>query len=311
MPILEPTIERRGNYLGVPIKRVSWSSIISGVIVGIALFISLSMLGVALGLIEADESVSPGVISGISWAVIGALSLFAGGWAAGRLSGLRRSLEGTLHGFVTWAVASLALLAFAGSFSVAMHGMPGQEAFVPAFERMEQGPQEPVLARERMEIERRAREFLVQDELGVEQQQEVFDQLIPEIAALVEAISHPDYTKERAPLIDTLVEATYVERESIEKEVEEWVAIATQGFDQRHHKKKRKSAKAKAEKRQKKTGPTISVAPRELAGWSFLFVALSAAAAMFGGWLGSHTGNGRPRGERTLETKPAVPPASV
>jgi hypothetical protein len=62
------------------------------------------------------------------WFVISSIiSLFVGGWIAGRLAGTRNKKEGALHGFVTWALASLALFYL---LSTAVGGLLGGAASV-------------------------------------------------------------------------------------------------------------------------------------------------------------------------------------
>jgi hypothetical protein len=62
------------------------------------------------------------------WFVISSIiSLFAGGWIAGRLAGVLNRRDGALHGFVTWASASLVLVYL---LSTAVGGLLGGAASV-------------------------------------------------------------------------------------------------------------------------------------------------------------------------------------
>ena len=76
----------------------------------------LGLLGVAVGATIIDPSgdtpsaTAMGVGAGLWWIVSGILALLAGGWAAGRLAGLRRRWEAPLHGLVTWAITTTAML---------------------------------------------------------------------------------------------------------------------------------------------------------------------------------------------------------
>ncbi|HUH01936.1 MAG TPA: hypothetical protein VML75_08055 [Kofleriaceae bacterium] len=113
MAKLEPTVERRAFYLP-PLKRASWGAILGGAFIALAFMTMLGALGLAIGFSTIDPASdgSPsakalGIGAAIWWLVSGIVALFAGGWAAGRLSGLRRRMEGTLHGVVTWAVYSI------------------------------------------------------------------------------------------------------------------------------------------------------------------------------------------------------------
>lgn len=121
MATLQPTIERR-QYTAAPLRRVAWGAIFAGAAISTALMVLLGILGLAIGatVIEPDSADSPsarafGIGAGVWWLVSGILALLAGGWATGRLAGLRRRWEAPLHGLVTWAVATTALVVLMGS----------------------------------------------------------------------------------------------------------------------------------------------------------------------------------------------------
>lgn len=87
-------------------KRISWGSIIAGVITVIAISILLSILGTSIGLFMVDPTSSEPV-SGVGttigiWTVVSLLiSLAAGGFVAGKLAGA----DGIIHGFLVWATS--------------------------------------------------------------------------------------------------------------------------------------------------------------------------------------------------------------
>lgn len=116
MATLEPTIERRLTTTD-PLRRVSWGAIFAGAAIAMAIMVLLGLLGVAIGATISDpvsgdtpSAEAYGVGAGLWWIVSGILALLAGGWAAARLAGLRRKGEGPLHGLVTWAVTTTALV---------------------------------------------------------------------------------------------------------------------------------------------------------------------------------------------------------
>ena len=101
---------------------MSWGAIFAGASIAIALMVLLTILGLAIGatVVEPDSGDSPsgkafGIGAGIWWALSGILALLAGGWSAGRLAGLRREWEAPLHGLITWAVTTVALVFLMGS----------------------------------------------------------------------------------------------------------------------------------------------------------------------------------------------------
>lgn len=118
---------------------IRWGAIIGGLVGGTATYLLLSLLGVAIGLTAVDpQSPEPvgsvplatGVWTGLSM-LIGA---FVGGYVAGHMSGLARSMDGMLHGFVSWGATTLlysvlmvsaAGAILGGTFKILSEGMQG------------------------------------------------------------------------------------------------------------------------------------------------------------------------------------------
>ena len=129
--------ERRERDDGLPatIRRISWGAIFAGAVVAIVLQLMLNLLGLGFGFnaINLTET-SPfsGVgIGTIIWLIVATLiSLFAGGWVAGRLAGMPRRVDAALHGFVTWGLATLfaiyLLTTAVGSIVSGVTGLVGQ-----------------------------------------------------------------------------------------------------------------------------------------------------------------------------------------
>lgn len=96
-----------------PLKRICWSAIFVGALVGVGLSFLLNLFGIAIGLSAVTVSESGGIalavggVVGIGIAVI--ISMLLAGYAAGYLGrkyAPRRNL-GILYGFATWTVALL------------------------------------------------------------------------------------------------------------------------------------------------------------------------------------------------------------
>lgn len=115
------------------LRRVSWGSIFAGAIVAIAVQLLLNLLGVGVGAatINPQQGQQPGqglAVGAAVWFVVSCIiSLFVGGWVAGRLAGSGDKKDGAVHGFVTWALASLALFYL---LSTAIGGLLGGAASV-------------------------------------------------------------------------------------------------------------------------------------------------------------------------------------
>ena len=110
--------ENRRSALAVSstfLRGVSWSSIFAGVVAAIAVQLLLNLLGIGVGAatINPQQGQQPGqglAVGAAIWFVLSSIiSLFVGGWIAARLAGIPNKRDGALHGFVTWAVASLVL----------------------------------------------------------------------------------------------------------------------------------------------------------------------------------------------------------
>ncbi|WP_410524934.1 hypothetical protein [Pseudomonas sp. DTU_2021_1001937_2_SI_NGA_ILE_001] len=91
------------------LKRISWSAILAGVVLAMIVSLLLSLLGTAIGSASIDPLQEANPVAGLGtgagiWVVVSSvISLFVGGWAAGRLA----QREGAFHGLLVWASVSL------------------------------------------------------------------------------------------------------------------------------------------------------------------------------------------------------------
>lgn len=99
-------------------KRISWSAVFAGVLVAIVTQMLLTLLGIGIGLgtIDPVQERNPaeglGVGSAIWYIVSSLLSLFLGGWVAGRLASAPRLFDGIIHGILTWCLVTLLTIYF-------------------------------------------------------------------------------------------------------------------------------------------------------------------------------------------------------
>jgi hypothetical protein len=102
---------------GVVTRRISWGAIIGGTIIALVTQITLSLLGIGIGAstihVQSGQTGS-GLGSGSAiWLVLTILiSLFAGGYVAGRLAGFPAKQEGMIHGLITFGLVTLLSLYF-------------------------------------------------------------------------------------------------------------------------------------------------------------------------------------------------------
>lgn len=111
---VETSIGGRRPYFSA----IRWGAVFAGVVSGTASYLLLALLGVAVGLTAVDPSaaepvgavpLATGIWTGVSM-LVGA---FIGGYVAGHMSGLARSMDGMLHGFVSWGATTLLYLVLA------------------------------------------------------------------------------------------------------------------------------------------------------------------------------------------------------
>lgn len=96
---------------------IRWGAVLAGVAVGISVQLVLTLLGIASGLSATDVTSGESVGMGpLIWAGISMLiAAFIGAYVAARMSGLKRKVDGILHGVVSWAVTTLLFAMLASS----------------------------------------------------------------------------------------------------------------------------------------------------------------------------------------------------
>jgi hypothetical protein len=110
---------------------ISWAAIFASLAVGISVMLLLTLAGVAVGVSVVDPSSdSPRAITmgAAVWQTISMLiAAIVGGYVAARLSGLRRTGDGVLHGAVSWGATTLLYAALAttalGTLTAGMFGL--------------------------------------------------------------------------------------------------------------------------------------------------------------------------------------------
>ncbi len=97
-----------------PFARVSWGAIFAGAVLALATQLVLTLLGLSIGLATIDPVAgqSPtagglGIGAGIWMMISTIISLFAGGYIAGRLGG---TFNGWIHGLITWGACTVLTL---------------------------------------------------------------------------------------------------------------------------------------------------------------------------------------------------------
>jgi hypothetical protein len=110
---------------------ISWPAIFASLAVGISVMLLLTLAGIAVGFTVIEPgSDSPGAITvgAATWQTISMLvAAIVGGYVAARLSGLRRTGDGVLHGAVSWGATTVLYAALAttalGTLTAGMFGL--------------------------------------------------------------------------------------------------------------------------------------------------------------------------------------------
>lgn len=110
--------------------RASWGAIFAGVVIGLAVFALLSLLGIGIGMsaIEVDANDPLGAVPTASpiWLFISQLiALGAGGYVAGRLAGVLHGTGAMIHGAAVWGLSTLLAAWLAVSAGVGLFNMAG------------------------------------------------------------------------------------------------------------------------------------------------------------------------------------------
>ncbi len=101
---------------------IRWGAVFAGVAVGVCVQLVLTLLGIATGLSSTSVAEGEPVGAGpLLWAGASMLiAAYVGGYVAARMTGLKRKVDGVLHGVVSWAVTTLLFATLATSAGGAM-----------------------------------------------------------------------------------------------------------------------------------------------------------------------------------------------
>jgi uncharacterized protein (DUF2147 family) len=302
-----------------PTRRISWGAVAAGTVTALAIQLLLAMLGTGIGASTVDtmatgETPSAEVLGGgaaIWWVVSSLVSLMAGGWVAGRLSGVARTAEGGMHGMLTWAVAVLATVylvsSAAGSLMRGAAGVLGTAATVTATGAAAAAPKIADVAGEQMDkagvsfesIKREAMAVLKQTgkpELqpgNVEQQAKgaaadasrtAGNPSDQDFSALLERLLSKGRASvsevDREAVINVVMSRSNISREEATKRVAGWEATA----EQTRAKAAQAAEEAKVKAREVADASAKALSRAMLLG--FLALALGGLVAWWGGTLG-------------------------
>jgi len=278
------TVDRVSSY-SAAVRRVSWGAVFAGTVIAIVTQLLLGLLGMGVGIASVDPATASaetgkafGIGMAIWWVISSLISLFVGGWVAGRLAGFPKRTDGSLHGVVAWAVMtmfSLYLVTTAvgnligGTLSVVGQGL--QTAGQAAVTTAAQSNLNPDVNNQSMQqIRDQARQALKNPETTMAQMQTALDAFFTEDKSGQTQVN-------REAIINQLVQNGEMSREQAERTVSQWEDVANRAQQQ--------LAEVKEDITQ-----TASEARKPIAAaaiWSFIALALGAVAAGIGGGMGA------------------------
>jgi hypothetical protein len=267
------------------LRRISWGAVLAGAVIVIAVHLSLSLLGVGIGLSTVDPAAgdTPGATSfglgaGIWWVVSNLIALVLGGYVAARLSGMPLRGDGIIHGVLTWAVTLLVTIYLVttgvgtlvgGAFSVVGNAVStlGQgvaEAVPQALNAAGVSPEQ---------IQQEAEQLLRPEQPGQLSAEQARTELMGTLRQMVtDSEQEAAQARERAAAI--IAQQAGISPEQANQRLEQMTAEVQRRADE---------AKAQATEAADATASAASSASI----WAFVAFVLGAAAGAWGGSLGT------------------------
>lgn len=237
---------------------ICWSSIWAGVLAALVVGILFNLLGAAIGFSvfsPRKETLWPLGIGTLIWLIaVGIITMYIGGWVAGRFCTAQRRPMGVIYGVMVSGIStilSLILMAMtvgtllSGSFSVLGSIISASTATVTQSASMiDKGIQGvmslspqlgdkvkevmPDLQPIKDKINQKASELLSKNGLSEEKIKSSLDKMIQ---AYLEPDANMDLDEVKNKLVDTLVQETGKSPEEIKKAVEDWQTMYAEAKD--------------------------------------------------------------------------------
>lgn len=313
-----------GNYgrAAATVKRVSWGAIFAGAVITLVTQLALSILGLGIGastinpLTEQNPASGLGTGAGIWFALTTLIALFAGGWVAGRLAGIPRTIDSLLHGVLTWGLATLLLFylltttvgaIIGGTFRTLGAGLSAATTGAVAAAPSVAGAAQDQLQKSgidmssiRSEIEKTLRQtgkpelqpdaIKNQANTAVDQTQNAAQNAASDpansdstVASIMERISSSSEKTFNAADKEALVNVVMARTGKSRPEAEATVASYQQTYEKAAA--QYEQTKAQAAQKAREIGQATADATASAALWAFVALLLSAVAAAVGGYL--------------------------
>jgi len=312
-----------GKLTGI-LGRLSWSAIISGVFIAIAVQLLLSFLGLGIGfasinpLDEAKPFSGLGTGALIWWIVTMLISVFTGGWVAGWFSNQIQKTDQILHGLLTWCLLTFLNMYLITSSVGKVVGGVGTvitKGFSMAGEGIKAAaPEAGNLIKDQLGIDKNTfsqmkqeAELLLKQTEKKELQPNAIDNKLDRVSeqsksAGKEALENPNEAQQK---VDTLISKLFSENDSTFNAVDQEALVnivknrtgKTQAESEqvvenwiialKTAKEKVKEVKTQATQKAREVGDEMASALSKFALFSFIGMLLGAGAASFGAFAAS------------------------
>ena len=260
-------------------SRLSWGAVIAGTVIAVMVHLTLSLLGIAIGLAvlgpatDGAPITEVGIGAMIWWVLSMLVALFAGAWVAGRLAGIPRTLDASIHGILTWALATLLTLLLMttaiGTVIGGAFGIIGQA--VGAAAPVAGDAVQDLIGQQDITVDEiRAEAQELQARVDDERLMAFFDSLV---------VGEPVTPAERDAAVDALAQETELSPQEAEQTVDRWIRTSEDVHQQL----------AAAERRARQVAEDVAEGVALASFWAFVAFVLGAIVAAVGGRLGTPT----------------------
>ena len=223
---------------GRPVHRTAWGAVIAGALTALMTTLLLTLLFGGIGLNSFDPATSAdpvgnGTGSIIAIVITNLLSLFLGGWVAGRLAGSPRRSDSVIHGILTWGVLTLATIFLLSSAVGRLVGgaasLLGSSVSTVAQVAPEAGNALSNIA-PNLDVQNQVNQFLT--DAGVQNPEQTSQQLIQRATQRVqngESLTSPDAQQEFS---DFLAQNSDLSEQEIQTQVQDFTQQADQTLQQ-------------------------------------------------------------------------------
>lgn len=305
------------------IKRISWGAIFAGAIIVLVIQVTLTVIGLAIGLETVDPAVEQDPTAGLAtgsmiwWIITGLIALFIGGWATSRLSVAWTRTGGVLHAIVMWGLVELLFIylltsaigsIIGGAFSLVESSMSAVSQMLPEmsapggqaadgvdvqWQQIQQDVQQILrqtgkseLTPQQLQQEAEQAQQTIEQAAGeaLTQPQQAYEEIMQALDKLLRQAEDVISEVDRRAVVNVLVKRTDMTEQEAQQVVDRW--IQTYRKSAQEIQQEAKQLKKQVVQTAEEAGEAAADIGAEAAWWSALMLVLGACAAAVGGALG-------------------------